>query len=94
MKAILGVSVLAVLVTMLGVQIYFSLGSERELQGEYELLQAKLLTASEESEKLRAELEYFRNPANLEKELKARFNYKREGENLIIIIPPQATSTE
>ena len=94
MKNVLGVVVLALLLVVLGVQIYFSLVGERQLVREYRTLQAKLLETQGENEKLNAELEYLKNPENLEKELRARFNYRREGEKMIIIVPPKDSSTE
>jgi len=41
-----------------------------------------------ENEKLQANIEYFSNPYNLEKELRARFNVRLPGEKLIIVVPP------
>jgi cell division protein FtsB len=41
---------------------------------------------------LQEETQYLSNPANLEKELRARFNYKKPGETMVIIVP-DATST-
>ena len=36
---------------------------------------------------LQEENQYPSNPANLEKELRARYNYKKPGETMVIIIP-------
>ncbi|MEK7114983.1 MAG: septum formation initiator family protein [Patescibacteria group bacterium] len=41
----------------------------------------------EENQKLVADLEYFKRPENLAKELKSRFNYVSPGEKLLIIPP-------
>ena len=40
-----------------------------------------------DSGKLREKIEYFSHPRNLEKELRARFNYRLPFEKLIIVIP-------
>ncbi|MDO8430212.1 MAG: septum formation initiator family protein [bacterium] len=48
-----------------------------------------------ENSELQADLEYYAKPENLEKELRSRFNYKKPGEKLIIIVPPkEATSSQ
>ena len=38
---------------------------------------------------LKSQIEYFADPRNLEKELRARFNVKLPGEKLIIVVPKQ-----
>ncbi len=43
---------------------------------------------TKENKALQADLEYFANTDNLEKEIRARFNYKAPGENMIIVTPP------
>ena len=46
-----------------------------------------------ENFELQADLEYYARPENLEKELRSRFNYKKPGEKLIIIVPPKEATT-
>ena len=47
-----------------------------------------------ENSELQSDLEYFSRSENLEKEIRSRFNYKKPGEKLIIIVPlKEATST-
>lgn len=50
---------------------------------------SKLSALEIDSRNLKADLEYLADPANLEKELRGRFNYKNPGEKLIIIVPPK-----
>ncbi len=38
------------------------------------------------------DVQYLANPVNLEKELRSRFNYKKPGETMIIIVPEQSTT--
>lgn len=45
-----------------------------------------------ENSRFLADLEYFSNPDNLEKELRSRFNFKKPGEKLIIVVPPKNPS--
>lgn len=59
---------------------------DRELSGVAE----KKSDFEKENELLRGDIEYFSNSANLEKELRSRFNYKKLGEKMIIIISPKS----
>ena len=94
MSRIVVIGVFLILCTVLGAQIYVSLLKERSLQKNHDVLQAKLQEVTADYEKLRREFEYLERPENLEKELKARFNYRREGEKMIIVVPPKASSSE
>ena len=40
-----------------------------------------------ENRKLNNDLSYFADPANLVKELRSKFNYKKPGEKMIIVVP-------
>ena len=93
MKIIL-LMLLAVVVLVLGAQIYSFLGREGELKADFAEIKAKLDRATTDQEKFQAELDYYLNPVNLEKELRARFNYKRPGEKLIIIVPRSTSSNQ
>ena len=42
-----------------------------------------------ENAKLIEDIEYYQDPHNLEKELRARFNYRAPNEDLIIVVPSQ-----
>lgn len=82
------------LLLVLGTQIYSFFGRERDIRHEFSEFKEKLENAKLDQEKFRAELGYYLNPANLEKELRARFNYKSPGEKLIIIVPRNETTTD
>lgn len=47
----------------------------------------KMEALSRENEELQAQLNYFSREENLEKELRAKFNYKRPDEKVMIITP-------
>lgn len=69
---------------------------ERQLAGELADIETRLAKAKYDEANLSAEVQYLANPINLEKELRARFNYKKPGETMIVIVPAQtstATST-
>ncbi len=56
------------------------------LKAQYDKLQ-------EQNQNLSSEVQYFQNPANLVKQLKAQTNYKNPGEGLIIVVPGSTTTT-
>ena len=60
---------------------------------DYEVQKEALAKARADAESLTADYNFYLNPANLEKELRARFNYRLPGEKLIIIVPPRTSST-
>ena len=86
MKLLLA-AILFIFVAFLGIQTYSFLKQSREVYEEYTRLTGQLKQAEAEYERLRAELEYYLRPENLEKELRARFNYRAPDEKLIIIVP-------
>ncbi|MEK9179961.1 MAG: septum formation initiator family protein [Patescibacteria group bacterium] len=90
---LISVIVLVGILVLLGTQIYSFWGRRSELKAEFGELQAKLDRSQADNAKFQAELDYYLNPANLEKELRARFNYKRPGEKLLIIVPRSETTT-
>ena len=89
MKRILGVILAVVLAAILYelAQLYFLNG---RLKAEFSLLSEKVENLKKENSLLQADLEYFKEPANLEKELRNRFNYKSPGEKMIIVVPPKS----
>lgn len=90
LKVALAVVILAVLV--LGV---LSLREEKkEIESDLLELMGTVAELREENESLKRDIEYFQNEENLIKELKSHFNYKEEGERLIIIAPGGRTEDE
>ena len=84
---------LAVVLVFVGVQTYAFFKQERQLSANLADIEAKLTKAKGDEASLTAEVGYLANPVNLEKELRARFNYKKPGETMIIIVPGKASST-
>ncbi|MDZ4231309.1 MAG: septum formation initiator family protein [Patescibacteria group bacterium] len=86
-----------VIVSYLGYQVYLLQDERFELSEEFEQLHSQQQALEEDNAKLQAEIEYLSDPHNLEKELRARFNYRSPNEKLIIVVPDkgeEATSTE
>lgn len=93
---IAGAILLFIIVVFVGLRAYSFLSEEKALQKELSTIEARLTQSQADEADLQAETQYLANPANLEKELRAHFNYKKPGETMIIIVSPQsstATST-
>jgi cell division protein FtsB len=89
---IAAIVVLSLFVIILGVQVYSFVAQEGQLGSQLADVQANLVKAQSQEASLQEEGQYLSNPANLEKELRARYNYKKPGETMVIIVP-SATST-
>lgn len=70
-------------------QVYTINNGRRELVNESAIVGEELELVVGENEDLHGKIEYFSNPRNLEKELRARFNYRLPYEKLIIVIPEE-----
>jgi cell division protein FtsB len=84
---IIALIILSALIVFLCVQIYLFWTEKGKISGEFEEVKSKLNETKVDQARLQAELDYLANPANLEKEIRARFNLKKPGEKTIIIIP-------
>ncbi len=80
-------SVLLVLIGFSGYQGYKLYFQKLSLEKDLTKINNQLDETYEENQKLAADLEYFKRPENLAKELKSRFNYVSPGEKLLIIVP-------
>jgi hypothetical protein len=68
-------------------QIYAYYGRMKEAQANYDSAKVRYDEVRKEHENLAAELRYYMNPLNLEKELRARFNFRAPGEKTLILVP-------
>ena len=89
---IASIVVLSLFLILIGVQVYSFVAQEWSLGSQLADVQQNLTKAQTQETSLQQETQYLSNPANLEKELRARFNYKKPGETMVIIVP-DATST-
>lgn len=76
----------------LSTQIYTYRIKADEAEANYQSVAAKLQGAELDQGKLKSDLEYYSNPVNLEKEIKARFNYHAPGERTLILVPEGTTT--
>ncbi len=79
--------VIVAVVLILGFGLFKLFREKSELGSEVEKMRAEFQSLAEENKDLAARIEYFKNPENLLKEIKSQFNYREEGEKLIIIVP-------
>jgi len=88
MKRVLAIILIVISLALLW-QFYQLYLQNRILSDSLSVTKEKVDNFQEENLKFQADLEYFTEPENLEKELRSRFNYKKPGEKLIIIVPPK-----
>ncbi len=81
--------IIAVVVILLGIGIYKLWVQNRELELDIEDLNASLTDIKEENRELEHRINYFKNPENLLKEVKSQFNYREQGEEMIIVVPSE-----
>lgn len=67
------------------VQLYNLYRSNTELDKRLRDARAEALDLGKQKDQLQADMEYYSDPENLAKELKAQFDYRRPGEKLIKI---------
>ena len=79
--------ILALILGAVLLQGYFIFRERNQLKAEVSSLLGRFSSLEKENEKLRQDIEYFSRPENLEKELRARFNYRKPDEKLMIFVP-------
>jgi len=55
-----------------------------------ENLKAQVLDINANNDIIKEDVDFYSDPDNLTKELKARFNYKKPGEKLLIVVPNES----
>lgn len=86
------VIIVVVIVVVMGLGIYGLVNEKSGLEEEVAELRTKFEGLEGESRELTLRISYFENPENLLKEIKSRFNYREEGEELIIIVPNKSAT--
>lgn len=84
---IFAIIVFSLLLFVVGVQLYNVYGKSRKLNNQFSEVETKIESLNKENSKLLADIDYFQDPRNLIKEFKSKFNYKKLGEKLIIVVP-------
>lgn len=86
--------VFGVVVIGLLIQLYKIDSERRALSKETKEVNKELELVGTDNAELKEKIGYYSNPRNLEKELRARFNYRLPNEKLIIVVPKKESSTE
>ena len=79
--------ILSIALIFIVTQIVSSIKEEHSLAEMFSGVDARLEQAKTQEQDLSEKMNYLTNPANLEKELRARFNYAKPGETMVIIVP-------
>ena len=90
---IAGIIFLSLIFIFIGIKVVEFVSQEHQLGQNLADIETRLTKAQSDETDLQAETQYLANPVNLEKELRARFNYKKPGEKMIVIVPAQSSST-
>jgi cell division protein FtsB len=81
------VFIVILVVVVLGIGVFNLIKEKSKLETEVANLSKTVKNLEAENKSLMANIEYFKRPENLLKELKSQFNYKEAGEKMIIIVP-------
>ncbi len=86
MKLIIA-AILIIILTAALAQDYLMFREKNLLENKLRRLTAKAEALEKDRAEIQSGIEYFSRPENLEKELRAKFNYKKPGEKMIIVVP-------
>ena len=86
MKIVIAIILIIILIAVI-IEIYFIFSENKISKLDLAELSKKLETFQQENERLKAEIQYFSIPENLEKELRTKFNYRKPNEKMMIIVP-------
>lgn len=81
------IAILSIIIVVASVQMFGLFRKGYDMGKQLRASKEKMDMLTKENEELQAQLEYFSRKENLEKELRAKFNYKRPDEKIMIITP-------
>jgi len=84
--------VLGVLVALVAGALYNLKKNKKDFEEQAATLKADLEALTAENKDVTQKLQYFEKPENRIKELKSQFNYKEEGEHVIMIVPESSAT--
>ncbi len=87
MKSLIKIVMVALIVVIPILSLYGIKEEKKQFGFKLAELTATVEILREQNNFLEKEVEYFSYPENLIKELKSKFNYREEGEKIIIIVP-------
>jgi len=86
-------AVLFVFLVFLLVQIVEFSGRERAAHGVYDAAKAQFDQTSGDQQSLKEDFDYYSDPVNLAKEMRARFSYTLPGEKTLILVQEGSSTT-
>jgi cell division protein FtsB len=84
--------ILSIALIFVVAQMVSAIKEEHSLAATFSDVENRLQQTKTEEQSLSAEMDYLTNPVNLEKELRARFNYAKPGETMVVIVPSSTAS--
>ena len=87
------IGILEALLLFLGSQLWYFYKRGETARANVEAQDEKLRVVEREHESLRRDADYYGETANVEKELRGKFNYKAPGETMMVIVPGEQSST-
>jgi cell division protein FtsB len=85
--------ILSIAFIFIATQMLFAIKEDHSLAAMFSDVEGRLQQTKAEEQNLSAEMDYLTNPVNLEKELRARFNYAKPGETMVIIVPSSTATS-
>lgn len=87
------IGILTALLLFLGSQLWYFYKRGETARTNLDIQEEKLQAVQREYESLSRDADYYGETANIEKELRGKFNYKAPGETMMVIVPDEVTST-
>lgn len=84
---------LAFFLIFAGVEAWNFYERAQTAQADLETVQEELHKAKVDSDQISSDRDFYSNPANLEKDLRSRFNYRTQDEQMMVLVPT-ASSTD
>lgn len=86
-KRLIVIILLVIAVGFFWVQIFLTMRESKVLAAKNGDLMSKLESLSIDKNNVQKDINYYSDPSNLEKLLREKFNYKKPGEGMIIVVP-------
>lgn len=87
------IAVLLVVIVLCGLRLAGLVGELRETHAKRVELEAKRAELEDRHRDLETQASFVSDPDHLEQELRARYNYKKPGERVIVVVPPATTTS-
>ena len=85
---------LVLLVLLIGSRVLGLVSELRTVSAARTEIEGKRSALEERHRDLEEQARFVADPDNLEQELRSRFNYKRPGENVVIVVPPKEPAAD